>query len=503
MEIDRKKRLLSKVRNGPFEAVSLPPQNIELEQTVLGALLLTRLSLPIVLEFLRPEHFYSEAHKRIYQSILAIFQRGYPVDLRTVFAQLRQDGVSEMVGGASYLSELQAQVSSWENIEYHARLVVELAIKRNLIDVGHLLIKRGYEDTTDVFELLDQCEAEVFKIAAQNLRNQILHLRSVVTSVIKKTGEMATRSDGLTGILSGYTALDRITSGWQPSDLIILAARPGMGKSALANSLMVNAGKMNIPTAIFSLEMSALQVGQRATSALTDLPLDWIKDPRNNYNPEQVVRALTERSSRLFDIPVFIDDTPALSILEFRAKARRLKAEHGVQLIIVDYLQLMSGDRAGNREQEIASISRALKGVAKELSVPVIALSQLSRGVETRGGDKRPQLSDLRESGSIEQDADIVMFLYRPEYYKIEINEDGEPTQGLAELIIAKHRNGTTGTVKLRYLGKYTRFDDYDFSPTSSAEQRHTAPSRVNPSRADWVNPDLSQTNDDADDQPF
>ncbi len=438
----------------------LPPQAPDLEEAVLGALMLEKNALTAVIEFLRPDHFYVEAHKIIFEAIIDLFKTSDPVDMRTVVAQLRKNGKLELVEGAYKIAELTSKVSSAANIEYHARIVIEMAIKRNLIEIASQIHHDAYEDTTDVFELLDKTEQSIFKISDTNLRKNYDTMKTLMFQAIQELQEKKNHKDGLTGVPSGFSRLDRVTSGWQKSDLVIIAARPGMGKTAFIVSALRNAAvDFNYPVAIFSLEMASLQLVNRLISAEAELESDKIK--KGNL-AEFEWQQLVHKTNRLSSAPIFIDDTPALSILELRAKCRRLKAEHNIQLVVVDYLQLMKGEMGGNREQEIASISRALKGVAKELNVPVIALSQLSRGVETRGGDKRPQLSDLRESGSIEQDADIVMFLYRPEYYKITVDEEGMPTQGMAEVIIAKHRNGSLENVKLKFVGKYTKFMDFD-----------------------------------------
>jgi replicative DNA helicase len=438
----------------------LPPQALDLEEAVLGALMLEKNALNAVVEFLKPEHFYKEIHKEIYEAILELFKASEPVDMRTVVNELRKKGKIELIGGAYVIAELTAKVSSAANIEYHARVIIEMAIKRTLIEVASQIHQDAYEDTTDVFELLDKTEQSIFQISDSNLRKNYDNMRNLMARAIQELQVLKEHKDGLTGVPTGFSSLDRMTSGWQKSDLVIIAARPGMGKTAFVVSAMRNAAvDFKQPVAIFSLEMASVQLVNRMISAEAELDSEKIK--KGNLADFEWAQ-LVHKTNKLASAPIFIDDTPALSILELRAKCRRLKAEHNIQLVIVDYLQLMRGDSAGNREQEIASISRALKGIAKELSVPVLALSQLSRGVETRGGDKRPQLSDLRESGSIEQDADIVMFLYRPEYYKITQDEDGMPTQGMGEVIIAKHRNGSTGTVKLKFIGKYTKFADFD-----------------------------------------
>ncbi len=444
----------------------LPPQARDLEEAVLGALMLEKNALNAVVEFLKPEHFYVEVHKEIYEAILELFKASEPVDMRTVVNQLRKQGKTEIMGssGAYYIAQLTAKVSSAANVEYHARVIIEMAIKRTLIEVASQIHQAAYEDTTDVFELLDKTEQSIFEISDSNLRKNYDNMRNLMARAIQELQVLKEHKDGLTGVPTGFSSLDRMTSGWQKSDLVIIAARPGMGKTAFVVSAMRNAAvDFKQPVAIFSLEMASVQLVNRMISAEAELEGEKIR--KGNLADFEWAQ-LVHKTNKLASAPIFIDDTPALSILELRAKSRRLKAEHNIQLIIVDYLQLMRGDAGGNREQEIASISRALKGIAKELNVPVLALSQLSRGVETRGGDKRPQLSDLRESGSIEQDADIVMFLYRPEYYKITQDEDGMPTQGMGEVIIAKHRNGSPGTVKLKFIGKYTKFADFD-APTN------------------------------------
>lgn len=443
----------------------LPPQELDLEEAVLGALMLEKNALTAVVEFLRPDHFYAEQHKEIYTAIIDLFKSSDPVDMLTVAAQLRKNGKLEVVGGAFRIAELTSKVSSAANIEYHSRILIERAIKRSLIQIASEIHQDAYEETTDVFELLDKTEQSIFQISDANLRKNYDNMKSLMYKAIQELQERKNHKDGLTGVPSGFSRLDRITSGWQKSDLVIIAARPGMGKTAFIVSAMRNAAvDFNFPVAMFSLEMASLQLVNRLISAEAELESDKIK--RGNL-AEFEWQQLVTKTNRLSSAPIFIDDTPALSILELRAKCRRLKSEHNIQLIVIDYLQLMKGEDSGNREQEIASISRALKGVAKELNVPVIALSQLSRGVETRGGDKRPQLSDLRESGSIEQDADIVMFLYRPEYYKIDQDEDGMSTLGMAEVIIAKHRNGSLDTAKLKFIGKYTKFGDFDDRPVN------------------------------------
>ncbi|MEL6606877.1 MAG: replicative DNA helicase, partial [Bacteroidota bacterium] len=365
------------------------------------------------------------------------------------------------------------RVSSASNIETHARIIAEYAIKRALIAVATEVHQSAYEDTKDVFDLLDQTEQALFEVTDSNIRKNYSNMRSLLGEAFKELETKRQHKDGLTGTPSGFTSLDRITSGWQKADLVIVAARPGMGKTAFLLTALRNAAvDHGQAVAIFSLEMSSLQLVNRLISAEAELESEKIKKGNlADHEWEQLVH----KTAQLSQAPIYIDDTPALSIFELRAKCRRLKAKHDIQLIAVDYLQLMSGESikgAGNREQEIASISRSLKSIAKELNVPVIVGSQLSRAVETRGGNKRPQLSDLRESGSIEQDADMVMFLYRPEYYGMTEDEDGNPTQDMAEVIVAKHRNGSLDSAGLKFIGKYTKFTDLGpagFSDTAYA----------------------------------
>lgn len=438
----------------------LPPQALELEEAVLGALMIEKDALNVVIDILRPESFYKEAHQGIFEAIFLLFSESQPIDMLTVTQQLRKMGKLEMVGGPSYIMKLTSGVNSAANIEYHARLITEQAIKRELISISTEVQREAFDDSSDVFELLDQTEQKLFQISENNIRKSFSSMSPLVQQAIRDLEARKDLKDGLTGVASGFTKLDRITSGWQKSDLVIIAARPGMGKTAFILSAVRNAAvDFQHPVAVFSLEMSELQLVNRLISAEAELDSEKIK--RGNL-ADYEWQQLYHKTSKISDSPIFIDDTPALSVLELRAKCRRLKAKYDIQLIVVDYLQLMTANVGknigGNREQEIALISRSLKNLAKELNVPVIALSQLSRAVETRGGDKRPQLSDLRESGSIEQDADMVMFLYRPEYYGITQDMDGNPTVGTADVIIAKHRNGTTGDVRLRFISKYTKF---------------------------------------------
>jgi len=485
--MDKPQNKTSPFRNKSFNEIAkglgkLQPQATEIEAAVLGAIMLEKDALIQVIDILRPESFYHPKHQLIFKAIVQLFDKSEPIDILTVVNELRSNGDLEPAGGAFYVSELTAVVNSAANIEAHTRIIQEQAIKRELILISSQIEKDAYEETTDVFELLDKTEQNLYNVSEANIKKNFADMRSILRTAIMELESKRGHEGTLTGVPSGFTQLDRLTSGWQKSDLVILAARPGMGKTAFVVSAMRNAAvDFNKPVAIFSLEMSAVQLVNRLISAEAELEGEKIK--KGNL-AEHEWQQLHHKIRKLDNAPIFIDDTPALSIRELRTKCRRLKAKHGIEMIIIDYLQLMSGDSSGkglgNREQEISAISRALKTLAKELEVPVIALSQLSRAVETRGGDKRPQLSDLRESGAIEQDADMVIFLYRPEYYKIDQDEMGNSLKGVGEVIVAKHRNGSLDSVFLKFIGKYTKFGDLergdDFSDFSNDVLDQAAP---------------------------
>lgn len=439
------------------------PQALPLEEAVLGAIMLDKDALPVVLDIIRSESFYSEGHQLIYKAMLRLFEKSHPVDLLTVTEELKKAGDLATVGGPFYLVELTNRVASAANIEFHARIISQKHIQRELITVSTKIIRDAYEDTTDVFQLLDDAEQGLFSITQQNLSRGYESMGTLASRALKALEELAEKEDGLTGVPTGFVDLDQLTSGWQPSDLIIVAARPGMGKTSFTLSLARNAAlDFSKGVALFSLEMSNVQLVQRLISMEAEIPGSKLRSGQlEEYEWQQLHSAIEKMS----EAPIFIDDTPGINVFELRAKCRRLKMQHDIQLVIIDYLQLMTGgpeSKNGNREQEISQISRALKGLAKELSVPVIALSQLSRAVETRGGSKRPQLSDLRESGAIEQDADIVSFIYRPEYYQILEDEEGQSLKGISEIIIAKHRNGALKTVKLKFTDQFAKFGNLD-----------------------------------------
>lgn len=444
-----------------FEYGKVPPQAPELEEAVLGALLLDQKVQSDIIDFLHPEMFYTDAHQRIYRVIREIFTSTDPIDMLTVVNALKKSGELEIVGGAYYIAQLTRRVGSAANIEYHARIILQKFIQRRLIEISAEISTEAFEDSADVFDLLDKAEQKLFSISENNLRREHSDMQSLVKDALENI-EKASKHDGsYQGVPSGFAELDRITAGWQKSDLIVLAARPGMGKTAFVLSMARNITvDLKRPVAVFSLEMTGVQLVTRLIASETQLSADKLKRGELKDHEWQ---QLHSRITNLMNAPLYIDDTPALSIFELRAKARRMKQQYDIQLIIIDYIQLMqAGNDKGNREQEISNISRSMKSLAKELNVPIIALSQLNRSVETRGGLKKPLLSDLRESGAIEQDADMVAFIYRPEYYKLEEFEDHTPAAGMAELIIAKHRNGALAEVKLRFIAQFAQFTDYD-----------------------------------------
>lgn len=445
-----------------FEHGKVPPQAIDLEEAVLGALMLEKNALSAVIDILKPEVFYRESHQLIFAAIQRLFSKSEPIDILTVTNELKSKGELEIVGGPYYITQLTNRVASSANIEFHSRIISQKFIQRELIRISSDIIKDAFEDTTDVLELLDEAEQKLFSISESNIRRSSEDMQSLVSEAINQIEAAKSHSGNLSGIPSGFTGLDRITSGWQKSDLIILASRPGMGKTALALSIARNvAVDFKRPVAVFSMEMAALQLVTRLISSETALPAEKLrKGTLENYEWEQ----LNAKVTNLMEAPIYIDDTPALTVFELRAKCRRLVAQHKIELIFIDYLQLMSsqGKSSGNRQEEISAISRSLKSLAKELNIPIIALSQLSRAVETRGGSKKPILSDLRESGAIEQDADLVLFIYRPEYYKLDVDEQGNPTQGMAEISIAKHRNGALADVQVRFISRFAKFMDLE-----------------------------------------
>ena len=443
----------------------VPPQAVDVEKSVLGAMLIEREAIPQAIEVLPSEAFYSNKHQRIYQAILDLFERGNPVDLVTLTEELKRRDQLEDVGGSYYLTELTTQVASAANVEYHARIIAEKSLLRRMIETMTTIVGKAYDSGTDAFDLLDEAESKIFEISDSQLRKAASPMNEVVKDTLERLETIHGQDGGITGVPSGFPKLDDLTSGWQPSDLIIVAARPSMGKTAFSLACAQNAAthpERSTGVAVFSLEMGAQQLAQRMLTS--EARVDAQK-ARTGRMQDEDWQHLARAAGKLSEANIFIDDTPGLSVLELRAKTRRLVAEHDIGLVVVDYLQLMQASssnlRSGaNREQEIAHISRSLKGLAKELNIPVVALSQLNRAVENRGGDKRPQLSDLRESGSIEQDADVVAFIYRAERYGITVDEQGNSTEGIAEIIVEKQRNGPIGTVELAFVKQYARFEN-------------------------------------------
>ncbi|HJZ39266.1 MAG TPA: replicative DNA helicase [Bacteroidales bacterium] len=440
----------------------LPPQAIDLEEAVLGAVMLEKDAILQVIDLLRPESFYKDEHQKIYQAISDLTSANKAIDLLTVTEELRKKKQLDEIGGPVYITQLTSRVASAAHVEFHARIVAQKFIQRELIRVSSEIQNRAFDESTDVDDLLDFSEAELFNIAQGNIKKESQKVNVLIKEAILQIEEASKRADSLIGIPSGFTKLDRLTNGWQNSDLVIVAARPSMGKTALVLTMARNmAVEHNRTVALFSLEMSSMQLVNRLIVSETELPSNRIRNGKlADFEWEQ----LDYKIKKLVDAPIFIDDTPAISVFELRAKARRLKRQHNIDILIIDYLQLMTGtpDTRGNREQEVSTISRALKSIAKELNIPVIALSQLNRSVEIRSGTKRPQLSDLRESGAIEQDADMVMFIHRPEKYGLMEDENGNSLRGLAEIILAKHRNGPIGDLFLKFKDEFAKFAELE-----------------------------------------
>ncbi len=458
----RKRNVSANVFNSYEVQGKLPPQAIDLEEAVLGALLIEKEAVNAVIDILQPETFYVEKHQKIFRAIKDLFGQSEPIDILTVTQQLKRNGHLEDVGGPVYIQQLTSRIVSGSHIESHARIIMQKYILRELIRISSETITSSFDETNDVFDVLDDTENKIFQIGENNLRRSYGTMKDLVGRAIDDIEKAkAAGADGsLRGVPSGYSELDSITQGWQKSDLIILAARPSMGKTAFALNLARNAAVMaNRPVAFFSLEMSDVQLVTRLISTETEITADLL---RSGNLDDELWSRLHTKVAPLNNAPIFIDDTPQLSVFELRAKCRRLKQQHNIQMIFIDYLQLMTtkGENKGNREQEISMISRSLKSLAKELDVPVLALSQLSRSVETRPGSRKPILSDLRESGAIEQDADMVIFIYRPEYYKQDV--DPEKPKGYTIIDIAKHRNGKLGEVELQFIGQYAKFVDYN-----------------------------------------
>jgi replicative DNA helicase len=434
----------------------VPPQHLEAEEFVLGAILIDNQAMNKVLEVLSPSAWYREAHRKIFQAMIELSEVNEAIDQVTVSECLRRRNELEQIGGAAYLAKLVAQVPTAANVRHHAKIVQEKALLRNLITVATDIVASGYRDSEKVEDLIDQAERSIFEIAERKMRPSFVPVREIVKASFETIERLYEKKERVTGVPTGFTDLDELTSGLQPSDLIIVAGRPSMGKTALALSIAQYAAIEKRETvAIFSLEMSKEQLVLRMLCSEARVDAHKL---RSGFLGRTDWPKLTSAAGRLAEAPIYIDDSPAMTVLEMRAKARRLKAERGLGLVIVDYLQLMRGrGGADNREQEISDISRSLKALAKDLAIPVIALSQLSRAVETRGGDKKPQLSDLRESGAIEQDADVVMFIFREEVYR-----QTEENRGIADILLRKQRNGPTGEIQMAFIDRYTRFENLE-----------------------------------------
>jgi len=423
-------------------------------------MLLDKEAVPKVVEILDAECFYHDKHIRIYNAMMAMFERGVTIDLVSLTDQLQRDGMLEQVGGMFALTELTVRTVSAANVENHARIVLERFLKRQLIRVASEIVRDCYDETTDALDEVDRAEQRIFDVAEKRLRRSYSGMKKLTKDAIEKISSMSSKeTDGITGVPTGFTQLDQLLSGLQPADLVIVAARPSMGKTAFALSIAREASRKGKSVGVFSLEMSAQQLVLRLISADAQIGLQSLRSGRLSQSE---MHGLVTRIDDLMNANIYIDDSAGLSPVEFRAKCRRMKIEHKIDLVIVDYLQLMHAPRAESREREISMISHALKAVAKELQVPVMALSQLNRTLESRA-DKRPMLSDLRESGSIEQDADVVMFIHRPEYYKIATFEDGRSTENVAEVIVGKQRNGPTGDVRLFYQKELAAFHDMTY----------------------------------------
>ena len=440
----------------------LQPQAIDVEKAVLGALMIDKDAYAVICEILRPESFYEPRNQMVYTAIRDLSMAEKPVDVLTVTEQLAKLGTLDEVGGPTYVAELSSRVASSANIEYHANIIAQKSLARQLISFASVIETKAFDETIDVEDLMQEAEGSLFELSQRNMKKDYTAIDPVIAQAVKTIQNAAKNSDGLTGVSTGYHKLDDITSGWQASDLVIIAGRPAMGKTSFALSMAKNiAADLRIPMAFFSLEMSNVQLVNRLISNACEIQGSKIL---NGQLQRDEWERLDKRINTLLGAPLYIDDTPGLSVFELRTKARRLVREHGVKLIMIDYLQLMNanGMRFSSRQEEVSTISRSLKGLAKELDIPILALSQLNRGVESREGleGKRPQLSDLRESGAIEQDADMVIFVHRPEYYHIYQDDNGRDLHGMAQIIIAKHRKGATGDVLLSFRGEFTRFEN-------------------------------------------
>ena len=456
------------IKVGANEIGKLPPQALELEESVIAAMMIEKDAFNSVSDLLHPESFYADEHRFIFEAIRSLSAKDAPIDILSVAEELKLMGKLDQVGGITYLSDLTRRIASAAHLQYHAKIVAQKATARDLITMACQIEEKGYDETQDVDDLVEEATAKIFEISQRSQKRDVTHIYPVITEAFERMHKAAKNDGNISGIPSGFTALDKITSGWQKSDLVIIAARPAMGKTAFVLSMAKNiAVDFNIPVAIFSLEMSNVQLVNRLIMNVCEIEGSKIRNGR--LTPAEWDR-LENQINVLQNAPIFVDDTPGLSVFELQSKARKLVKDKKIQIIIIDYLQLMNanGSSFGSREQEVSIISRSLKGLAKELDIPIIALSQLSRAVEKRDSSnstvdgKKPLLSDLRESGAIEQDADMVCFIHRPEYYKLYDDGNGKDLRGLGQIIVAKHRNGATDEIWLRFIGKYTRFQNED-----------------------------------------
>ena len=452
----------------------LQPQALEVERAVLGALMNDRDAYAVVCEILSPESFYEQRNQLIFLAIRDLSLAEKPVDVLTVTDELERQGCLDKVGGAIYIADLSNKVASSANIEYHARIIAHKFLARQLISFASEIETKAFDGSMDIDDLMQEAEGSLFELSRRNMKKDYTQIDPVISNAVEVIQKAAANKDGLTGVPTGYHKLDNITSGWQASDLVIIAGRPAMGKTSFALSMAKNiAADYKVPMAFFSLEMSNVQLVNRLISNCCEIQGSKILN--GQLKPDEWER-LDKRLNNLIGSPLYVDDTPGLSVFELRTKARRLVRDHGVKIIMIDYLQLMNanGMRFSSRQEEVSTISRSLKQIAKELDIPILALSQLNRGVESREGleGKRPQLSDLRESGAIEQDADMVLFVHRPEYYHIYQDENGRDLHGMAQIIIAKHRKGATGDVLLNFRGEFTRFEN----PEDTSSNLNNAP---------------------------
>lgn len=512
--MEEKKRYPSRAKKAPEgQPVSdygrLQPQAVDLEEAVLGALMIEKDAFSLVSEILVPESFYEHRNQLIYKAIADLSLKEKPVDILTVKEQLEKNNELDEVGGPFYITELSSRVASSAHIEYHAQIIAQKYLARQLISYTSGIQSKAFDTTLDVEDLMQEAEGKLFEIAQKNLKQDYTQINPVIEEAYEQLRKAAARTDGLSGLESGFTDLDKVTAGWQKSDLVIIAARPAMGKTAFALSMAKNiAVDYHKPCALFSLEMSNVQLVNRLISNVCEIPGEKIRS--GQLAPYEWAQ-LDSKLKNLIDAPLYVDETPGLSIFEFRTKARRLVREHHVECIIVDYLQLMTASGMGfSRQEEVSTISRSLKGLAKELKIPILALSQVNRDVEKRtdpnnaqsaAESKRPQLSDLRESGAIEQDADIVIFIHRPEYYRIYEDRNGNDLHGMAEIIIAKHRNGKTGEIYLRFKSDFAKFQNPndDNIPMPGDENANILGSKMNDSSydGDAPMPDFGKGNGD------